>query len=391
MSPLEVAWGYVAGGTLPAEPAVPSAARQPSSRTPVEALEDALRPALRRHPCLIEFSGGRDSSLVLAIAVRLARREGLPEPVAFTQRFPGIPETDETEWQELVVAHLGVTEWERVSITDEVDLLGPVSQRSLLRHGVVWPATAHTRGALLVRAAGGAVVTGEGGDEVFGPRRLTPLRALQARKVPFNPHTLRYVALALAPQPVRRRAMQGMYQRTLGVTWLREEALSALTRALAADAAAEPMEWRRAVRRHLRTRTVRSGLATLDSLAREADVASFHPLLDTAFVDALCRAGGRSGYLDRTATLRALFGDHLPEAVLTRTTKATFGRAAFNEYSRAFVAQWNGDGIDGDLVDVDALRAVWRAEVPHGMSYALLQASWLAAQGGDGGPTPTTP
>ena len=70
---------------------------------PLEALEAAVLPALQRPPCLAMFSGGRDSSLVLAVASRVARREGLAEPIPTTQVFPDFPETDEARWQKLVL------------------------------------------------------------------------------------------------------------------------------------------------------------------------------------------------------------------------------------------------------------------------------------------------
>ena len=89
MSPTEVVLGYVFGhdGTLP-PPNEPDA-------TPREALEGVIRNALLRPPCGVAFSGGRDSSAVLAIATHVARRDGLSEPVPITRVFPAIAESDE--------------------------------------------------------------------------------------------------------------------------------------------------------------------------------------------------------------------------------------------------------------------------------------------------------
>jgi hypothetical protein len=91
LSPLEVASGLVLDPRR-------SRARLPSVRqgtTPRAALEAAVLPALRRSPCLVSFSGGRDSSAVLAVAASVARREGLPLPIPATNRFPGARLTDE--------------------------------------------------------------------------------------------------------------------------------------------------------------------------------------------------------------------------------------------------------------------------------------------------------
>lgn len=93
----------------------------------MEALEAAVLPALCRPPCLVVFSGGRDSSAVPAVA----RRSGLPDPMPATNRFRGSPATKETEWQELVVRHLGLTDWHVLDRDDELDVIGPVAEQVL--------------------------------------------------------------------------------------------------------------------------------------------------------------------------------------------------------------------------------------------------------------------
>jgi hypothetical protein len=75
---------------------------------PVQVLERLLLEALLEPPCIIGFSGGRDSSALLAVAVQVARREGLDLPVPVTKTYPDVPATDETDWQELVIRWLGV-------------------------------------------------------------------------------------------------------------------------------------------------------------------------------------------------------------------------------------------------------------------------------------------
>jgi asparagine synthase (glutamine-hydrolysing) len=75
-----------------------------------------------------------------------------------------------------------------------------------------------------------------------------------------------------------------------------------------------------------------------------------------------------------------LFGDLLPRAVLQRTSKATFERAVFTERGRDFAAQWNGSGVDSDLVDPEVLRDIWLSDRPDGGTMVLMQQAWLASQ-----------
>lgn len=121
---------------------------------PRATLEALLRPALARAPCVIGFSGGRDSSALLAVAVALARREGWPEPVPVTLEYDS-ERTFERPWQEMVIAHVRVDEWVRLKLSDELDFVGPVAAEGLRRHGVLFPANAHMI-VPLARAARGA-------------------------------------------------------------------------------------------------------------------------------------------------------------------------------------------------------------------------------------------
>jgi hypothetical protein len=58
LTAFEMASGFVGGGMPGAEP-LPQPARGLSA---LDALEEATLPALRRGPCFVSFSGGRDSS-----------------------------------------------------------------------------------------------------------------------------------------------------------------------------------------------------------------------------------------------------------------------------------------------------------------------------------------
>ncbi|HET8757872.1 MAG TPA: asparagine synthase-related protein, partial [Solirubrobacteraceae bacterium] len=199
LTPLELALGVVIGTDPPAErtPAAP--------RDPLSALEAAVLPALRRPPCLVSFSGGRDSSAVLAVAARVARREGLADPVPVTIRALGAPAADEARWQELVVAHLGLDDWSRLTFADELDVVGPVAAGVLRRHGLLWPFNAHFHVPMLDAARGGALLTGIGGDELFGAATSPRAAAVLGARVRPVARDVRRVALYLAPRFARRR------------------------------------------------------------------------------------------------------------------------------------------------------------------------------------------
>ena len=181
MRPLEIAACVVTGhdGTL-----APSASGE---RDPRRALELVVLEALQRPPCGVAFSGGRDSSAVLAVAVHVARREGLAEPIPITKVFPDVPTTEEQSWQERVIDHLGLDDWQRVVIHDELDLLGPLATANLVDHGVVWPPTIHGDRPVVDRVRGGSLIDGEGGDEVLGvtAHRIAPID--DARSLPHAP------------------------------------------------------------------------------------------------------------------------------------------------------------------------------------------------------------
>ena len=91
---------------------------------PLAVLRDRARSLLSCPPCVVAFSGGRDSSALLALLVGVANREGLPEPIAVTARWDEDRASDETSWQEEVIATLGVQHWEVIRPGSDLDLLG---------------------------------------------------------------------------------------------------------------------------------------------------------------------------------------------------------------------------------------------------------------------------
>jgi len=378
----ELAWGWVPG--LCCDVTAPHLER-PSRGTPVEAMEQLLRPLLRSGPVVVAFSGGRDSSALLAVASALARREGCDPPVAVTLRFPGAPDADESTWQDLVARHVGLTEWLRLDLEpDQAELLGAVPLGSLQRHGLLWPPLVHQLASWLPAVSGATVVTGEGGDEILGPRRLTLLRRAirEYRHHPthLRPRDLRAVLSPLAPKRVRHAATL-REQAAEPKGWLQPGLAAAFARRVAEDDALEPLSWQRALPWHLQRRGLVYGEANRSLLGTEHAVRFVHPFLEPVVVAAVARHGGPMGYAGRTDAMRKIFGALLPDQVSARTSKARFNGAAMGPLSRSVLSTWDGGGIDRNMVDVDGLRAAWAAEVVPAGTMALAQAAWLHSHG----------
>jgi len=359
---------------------------------PRVALEEILVGVLAQPPCLVSFSGGRDSSALLAVALDVARRNGLPEPVAFTLRYPGVADTDETAWQELVVDHLRPASWERVEIGPlSGDILGPVGTTSLNEHGLLWPPTLHLATGWLGRARHATIITGEGGDEILGPHRATPLRVL-AQALRHHPTSVRSPLLrrtirGAAPAPVRAAAARRKLSQSDDLPWLRQPLRNRALEDIVHSRAHEPWAWRDAVRSIPYRRALVLGEANRTWLGAAYGARFVHPLLDANFVDAVARHGGPLGYAGRTDAMRRIFGDLLPDAILTRSTKATFNTAFCGPATHAFARQWDGAGINAALVDVRSLRSLWLAERVHAGTTALLQRAWLGSGKPGLGPT----
>ena len=373
--PLEIACGTVINDR-------PEANRLPQSAcgSPRRAMEEAVLSALLAPPCLVSFSGGRDSSVVLATAAHVARREGLPLPVPVTNRFPAAA-SDERHWQEQVIRHLGLPDWSRVAMTAELDVVGPVAEAVLRRHGVLWPFNAHFHVPLFERARGGSFLTGVGGDELWGPQAWRRTQLLLSGRVRPRPHHLRSIALLVSPRAVRR----GVLYRRDGMRWpwLHRDVGEELRRRRAAGHASIPVSWARGIEWWWRSRHRVVVARTLELLASDAGTRLVQPFHEPAVVTASGRHFGVGGPASRAAAMRTLFGDLLPDAVLARRSKSSFNEAFFSDHSRAFVGAWAGGGIDRALVDLDRLRAIWHSPDPDVRTLSLLQAAWLGDRGRD--------
>jgi asparagine synthase (glutamine-hydrolysing) len=372
LSRTEIACGLVLGREEAAHPTVKADRGGPD---PLTALEGAVLPALLRPPCLVSFSGGRDSSAVLAVATAVARREGLPEPVPATNVFaPNLP-ASETRWQELVLRHLALEDWARVEIHDDLECVGPVAMTVLRRHGLLWPFNAHFHWPLLELARGGSLLTGVGGDELLGSSRWARADAVLSGSVRPVPKDLARVGLAASPRLVRALVLR----RRLSASWpwLSAPALADCRGALAAEAAREPLRWSRRWHWWRGRRQTRIGLRSLALLAADHDVEISHPLTDEPFAVAVGRFASGRRIFDRTALVRALFGDLVPEEALMRQSKASFDEVFWGNRCRRSVAPAINLLRDWDELDVEGLAAVWADPIPDSHTYLLLQAALL--------------
>jgi asparagine synthetase B (glutamine-hydrolysing) len=381
--PLEVATGWIFG-PAPSDPGPPGASplEAVGTDTARDAIELVVLDALLHPPCVVSFSGGRDSSALLAVATLVARREGLPEPVPVTLRFPSVGPALENQWQQRVVDHLALDDWVRIEVHDELDVVGPVAERVMRRHGLVWPFNAHFHVPIFEHAAGGSLVAGVGGDEIFAVGRLTDLSfVLRGRARP----TVRDArALALLALPRRARAAVLRKRRRLGdlFEWLTCGARSEIERLEAAERATEPLEWADWICDRWwgsRTRAMTGGI--FDALAADVGARAVLPFADGDVLGALAHQWGPLGFRGRTDAMRALFGDLLPPDVLSRASKASFDPAFWNRHSRGLVAAWDGSGIPAEIVDASRLLDVWHRGAPPAQSFALAQAVFMHEAG----------
>jgi asparagine synthase (glutamine-hydrolysing) len=348
------------------------------SRTPRQALDEVMVEALSHSPCVVSFSGGRDSSAVLAVATESARRHGLPLPIPVTMHFPEEASADESNWQALVIEHLGLDDWVKIELRDELDVIGPHAATLLRRHGLLSPFNSYFHGPVAAKAAGGVVLTGVGGDELLTRSPWRRVNELRSGLSAPRPRDIARLAVAYGPKPLRARVIARRFETP---SWLSADAGRDVRRHMSNMGASEAIDWDRSiVDTWWRSRYRSIGHTALALVGAAHGCAMMHPLADPRFLAALAVSGGRVGYVGRTQAMNELFGDLLPPAVLGRPTKAFLRRTFWGPTARAFTAEWDGHHVDHDIVRVERLREIWRGREPHAGSMLLLQSIWLADQ-----------
>ncbi|MDV6304439.1 asparagine synthase-related protein [Rhodococcus cerastii] len=380
----EIAYGFPIGS---AESEIrkgqPLRRRRPQS-SPIEILDRILMEALSKTPCVIAFSGGRDSSLLLARAAMVAKKHGLPRPVALTHRYPA-EDTDaqETEWQNRVIDHLRLLdlplEWVINDVSTEFDILGKPLTNLLAANGRPFypPASGSTLFDCKF-ASGGSVVTGEFGDELFGSSRSYRFRRAVSAFRLSEPKTIKGVVRPLL-RTMRAVDVDEITQLT-GVSWLttEERALFLQDTKRAVD---DSFGWRGEVRRKLTLRNLDVFVETRDRIAELFDCLAVDPFLDYKFIESWLDWVGYFG-MSRETAMSVLSDGLLPESVITRRGKAFFNRSRFGDETRKFLANWNGDGTSNPHVDAELMQAVWTQKLVPLQSALLLQQAWLASRRG---------
>lgn len=375
---LELVAGWVSG----VDPDAPDILDAAPLEDPLSALERALIPSLEASPCRVAFSGGRDSSVLLALAVRVARREGLPPPVPVTLRWPGVEESQEREWQERVVAWAGLDDWIVLEAPEDLDLLGDVATAALRQHGLMYPSGCHAMAPLFTGASGGSLILGDGGDQIFGGWRRASLADLVSRRRRPERRDLARMANAAAPRMLR--AAQEALRIDYAAPWVRPWVGRAFRRHQGRSLAAEPLTWPAFLQWSRRERVTVLMLESWGRLARAEGIELHTPFWDPVFLSTLARWGGRFGRGQRTLLMEDLFGELLPPGHMARRTKAVFTKVMYSATSSRFAREFNGQLPEEDLVHRERLRAAWLSEWPPTTAAPLLQAAWLL-----NAPTPT--
>jgi asparagine synthase (glutamine-hydrolysing) len=334
-------------------------------------------------PCYVGFSGGCDSSLVLSAATAASRAVGCQDPIPVTYRY-ATSESDERGYQEAVVRHLRLREWITLDMAVDGDLLSPAAREELRTCGPIWPAAPLTRARALRTLGEGLWLTGEGGDEVLGPRRASygERAARTWLRRPYKPPwtLLRRGMAEMVPRPLRRQAAEAALTRDYRTEWLDADLRQRYLRDAAELAAEEPLRPSDWFGHYLARPSVTVGHAAVRAFHARCGLRWEAPLVDTEFLGSMRASLRWYDYRGRRHLLRALFSDFLPDEIIDRRTKARFNGALFGPCTRDFAARWDGEGTPHG-VDGEWLKEHWQSQTVSAGTASLLHHVWLASEG----------
>jgi asparagine synthetase B (glutamine-hydrolysing) len=364
----------------PADPEVRARNRQRGSL--FDALVDLIIAKLTDQPCYVELSGGCDSSLILSAATTACRRANHEPPRSVTFRFPGLPEMDERHYQDAVLDFLGLRAGHIFQITNEFDLLGPSAQKGLKIFGPVCPAPIFTHVDVLRTLEPGLLLSGEGGDEVLGARRIGGLnRAVGAAKRGQFRSVAGNVLNTLGPAGLRAQRFAQRNQ-TQEIDWIDPAEVKRFLDENFRWGIDEPLHPSKYPAHYVKSQTAKFAYHQLTEIRRWSNHQFYGPLMDPNFVQAVADLTPPWKVRHRTMVLNHHFSDNLPKLVLDRATKTVFQPAYFNTYAKEFARSWSGQ-ISVPLVDGLKLKRYLLQEDVHQIHnpvFLLLQQAWLESQ-----------
>ena len=314
----------------------------------------------------------------LAMATSYARRHGHDDPVPVTLRYPGLASAEQLTLQERVVAHLGLADWKRVDLDDDLDLIGPVAGASLRLVGPFWPPNAYIMAPLLEAARGGVFVLVTGLSDFFAWWRWAPLAGVLMRHRRPVPRDAALLGSVLMPTALRAEA--ALRRGIPPLPWLRPTAERQALELLTQRQADVPFRFNRAATTQITHRCFTGAAGTFRALGEALGTTTELPLCRPGVVESLAGAGGWRGFGEQRAMLHRLAGGLLPQDLLTRRPAPDLNPVFFGEPSREFAADWTGAGLDESVVDTEALRRNWLSDRPDPRTACLLQYAWLAEQ-----------
>lgn len=379
ITPEVLALGHGFGYNSATRQRVVEAQRRAVRRPPVEILLDSIR-RTRGDRMFVEFSGGVDSSLILSAACRVAAERDTSPPTPVTLRYRAAA-TNENEYQERMIDHLGLDDWTIIEVDDELDLVGAASGRHLREHGLSYAPRTAGRDWWLSRVGNdpsetAVLLNGEGGDEVLATAPLVVAHAIR-----YSVRTRRFgrQAMGLAAERSRRvlRSRQASFS---GPDWYTSAGREMYERVMRSDRRRSPTMKKFMQNYRSRIPTV-TGQRNLVDQARRYGLEYSSPLLDIDAMAGFTASIPDHHFINRALVVRRYFSELLPPEIVHRTSKVYFSDAIYNEATRRFAQDWDGrTGVPVHYVDPERVRSAW-ANASDARSGLMLQSAWLASNG----------